>query len=218
MNQEDLSSLRKQLESNSDVSLQRIIDLLGASIDPKTAAVEAARNALADAQSQLAVAREVAVGRPLLQPPGFLERWIALLDSRNPALDRFDKLQAAAREFQYGRQLLIGLAGSVRQDNHQTVLSIFVPAADIARNALYQHLLQLLPVLVNTDHADPTRQAAILEVQSGSIGDKEWVTLYVHPAQGSFEVIKADKFSEAIVFSGSSLKQALDYLGTNFPI
>lgn len=210
-------ALRAQLEASTDDGLRRIIELLERSIQEHEAELAHRQAQLSERRRELALAQEVAAARPGLLEPEFQARWRELLDTLNRSPDRFERLEQALNEFMLGRHPLIRQDFRIRTDNRQSLLALFVPKDPQALEALYGHLLKLLPVLVNEANPDETQQAAVLNVLARDIGDKEWLTLLAHPRLSRFEVTRSWRREEEVVFRGATLRETLQYLSEHFP-
>jgi hypothetical protein len=86
---------------------------------------------------------------------------------------------------------------------------------------LFQHLhltlLALLPVLVNEDNPNKEHQAAILDVSSCNLSDKESLTLTAHPRTSKYELFKAWRSNEEKIYSTTNLLKMLEFLRKNYP-
>lgn len=209
-------TLREQLQTQSDDQLRASLAQLTMSIEAREQELSRLQAEQVRDQTATAIAQEIAAARPGLQDTDFVNRWRSLLDTLNRAEDRYDQLDRALREIMFERQPLIRSDWMVREDNRQTVLALFVPSEPAAREVLYTHLLKLLPVLVNESNPDLTRQAAVLTVHCREISDKEWLTLVAHPARTRFEVLKRWGRDEETIFSGHTLRDAIEFLGEHY--
>ena len=171
----------------------------------------------ATAHRILSVCKEVAITRSVPCDTEFLDKWRGLLDSKSQDTGRYEALDAALREFQIEGKQVLHQNWNVRGDNRQAILRINVfPDAAKVRH-LHKVLLSLLPVLVNNDNPNEVQQAAILDVSSDAISDKESLTLMAHPSKSQFELLKAWRGREESVLRTTNLMDMLDYLQANYP-
>lgn len=214
-----LLELRTRLQSLDDAGAASLLEALR---EQHAARVDALREAIEDearALRALSVAQDQVALRGGLRDEAFIARWSALLNTALGNPSRFDELDVETRKMAGPRHVLVRPSMRVRTDNRQVVLALYPNRDETVHAQLLEFLLKALPILVNETapegEADWRNRAAILEVWSRNISDKEWLTLLAHPASGNYELVREWRSSVEVEKRFDTLREALDYLREN---